>query len=330
MLHTPPRAPQESRNHAAVAGCVKSSSVTRGLASGRSSLHTIGMLSDALLTTREVTQLLRGQAMSDGAGVRLSRAIGTPALEDLDPFLLLDEFRSDTAAEYVAGFPDHPHRGLETVTYMLAGSMEHRDHVGNHGVLESGGVQWMTAGRGIIHSEMPHQESGPLWGFQLWVNLPASDKLCPPRYQDFAASAIPELALDHNSKVRVIAGECHGVMGAVRGSAVDPLYLDLILGSAVDQRIELTRGHNACIYVYDGQVQVVGKTRTAQVGRGKLAVLGSEGALHVRSSMLGARLLVLAGRPLREPVARYGPFVMNTREELQRAVEELRSGRFLG
>jgi quercetin 2,3-dioxygenase len=305
-------------------------SVLTGLASSRRSLHIISMLNDALLTTREVTQLVRGQATSDGAGVRLARAIGTPTLEDLDPFLLFDEFRSDAGPDYVAGFPDHPHRGFETVTYMLAGSMEHRDHIGNHGLLESGSVQWMTAGRGIIHSEMPHQESGLLWGFQLWVNLPASDKLCPPRYQDIAAHAIPELALDHNSKVRVIAGECQGLVGAVRGSSVDPLYLDLILGSAVDQRIEIPRGHNACIYVYDGQVQVLGKARSTQVGRGKLAVLSSEGALHIRSAMLGARLLVLAGRPLREPVARYGPFVMNTREELQRAVEELRSGRFLG
>ncbi|HKP60116.1 MAG TPA: pirin family protein [Polyangiales bacterium] len=288
------------------------------------------MLSDALLTTREVTQLVRGQALSDAAGVRLSRVIGTPTLEDLDPFLLLDEFRTDAGSDYVAGFPDHPHRGLETVTYMLAGSMEHRDHVGNHGLLESGSVQWMTAGRGIIHSEMPHQDSGSLWGFQLWVNLPASDKLCPPRYQDIGAREIPELALDQLSKVRVIAGECQGVVGAVRDSAVDPLYLDLILGSAADQRIELPLGHNACIYVYDGQVQVVGSSRATQVSRGKLAVLSSEGALHIRSSVLGARLLVLAGRPLREPVARYGPFVMNTREEVQRAVEELRSGRFLG
>jgi quercetin 2,3-dioxygenase len=287
------------------------------------------MLNHAFRTTRELTQLVRGQATADGAGVRLSRVIGTPALEDLDPFLLLDEFRSDSTADYVAGFPDHPHRGFETVTYMLAGSMEHRDHVGNHGVLQSGGVQWMTAGRGIIHSEMPRQESGLLWGFQLWVNLPATDKLCAPRYQDIASSEIPELVLGRYGKVRVIAGDFDGVQGAVRGIAVEPLYLDLTLAPEVDQRIEIPSGHSACLYVLDGQVQVVGAGRTSQVARGKLGVLSGDGPLLLRSSPLGVRVLVLAGRPLREPVARYGPFVMNTREQVQRAVEDLRSGRFL-
>jgi quercetin 2,3-dioxygenase len=260
----------------------------------------------------------------------VSRAIGTPTLEDHDPFLLFDEFRSDSSADYVGGFPDHPHRGFETVTYMLAGSMEHRDHIGNHGVLESGSVQWMTAGRGIIHSEMPRQDGGLLWGFQLWVNLPASEKLCAPRYQDIASSQIPELALDPTSKVRVIAGDFQGLQGAVRGIAVEPLYLDVTLGPQSEQRIHIPSGHNACIYVFDGHVQVLGATRRTQVGRGKLGVLGGDGELYVRSSPLGSRFLVFAARPLNEPVARYGPFVMNTREELQRAVEELRSGRFLG
>ena len=273
---------------------------------------------------------MRGQATSDGAGFRLSRVIGTPALEDLDPFLLLDEFRSDAAADNALGFPDHPHRGFETVTYMLSGTLEHRDHIGNHGLLESGGVQWMTAGRGIIHSEMPQKDSGQLWGVQLWVNLPASDKLCAPRSQDIAASEIPEVAWESMSKARVIAGTCQGVQGPVRGTAVEPLFLDVTLGPSADQRIELPEGHNACLYVYDNQIQVIGSRRATAVGRGKLAVLSGEGPLQIRSSMLGARLLVLAAKPLREPVARYGPFVMNTREELRRAVEELRSGRFLG
>jgi redox-sensitive bicupin YhaK (pirin superfamily) len=289
------------------------------------------MLNNALLTTREVTQLVRGQATSDGAGVRLSRVIGTPALEDLDPFLLFDEFRSDASADYVAGFPDHPHRGFETVTYMLAGSLEHRDHVGNHGVLESGSVQWMTAGRGIIHSEMPRQQSGLLWGFQLWVNLPASEKLCAPRYQDITSDAIPELALGRSSgKIRVIAGDFQGMQGAVRGIAIDPLYLDVTLAPQVDQLIEVPSGHSGCIYVLDGAVQVIAAGRTSLVSRGKLGVLSQEGPLFLRSAALGARLLVIAGRPLKEPVARYGPFVMNTREQVQRAVEDLRSGRFLG
>jgi quercetin 2,3-dioxygenase len=256
--------------------------------------------------------------------------IGTPVLEDLDPFLLFDEFRADSSEDYPAGFPDHPHRGFETVTYMLSGSLEHRDHVGNHGVLESGGVQWMTAGRGIIHSERPRQDSGLTWGIQLWVNLPASQKFCAPRCQDIASSTIPELALDRTSKVRVIAGEFQGMRGAVQGTSIDPLYLDVTLGPQAEHRVHIPIGHNACIYVFDGHVQVLGATRTSQVSRGKLGVLGGDGELYVRSSPLGSRFLVVAGRPLHEPVARYGPFVMNTREELRRAVEDLRSGRFLG
>lgn len=281
------------------------------------------------MTTREVTQLVRGQATADGAGVRISRVIGTPALEDLDPFLLLDEFRSDASVDYVAGFPDHPHRGFETVTYMLAGSMEHRDHVGNHGVLESGSVQWMTAGRGIIHSEMPRQDRGLMWGFQLWVNLPAREKLCAPRYQDIASDAIPELTLGRSGKVRVIAGDFQGVQGAVRGIAVEPLYLDMTLAPDIDQLVEIQSGHNACLYVLDGGVQVIGAGRMTLVSRGKLGVLSDDGPLLLRSSAVGVRVLVIAGRPLREPVARYGPFVMNTREQVQQAVEDLRSGRFL-
>jgi redox-sensitive bicupin YhaK (pirin superfamily) len=288
------------------------------------------MLNTALLTTREITQLVRGQATSDGAGVRSSRAIGTPALEDVDPFLLLEEFRSEESADYVAGFPDHPHRGFETVTYMLAGSMEHRDHVGNHGVLETGGVQWMTAGRGVIRSEVPRQDRGQLWGVQLWVNLPASEKLCEPRYQDIPADAIPQVSLGRYGKVRVIAGEFQGAQGAARGIAIEPLYLDVTLAPESDQLIEIPSGHNACLYVLDGTVQVIGAGRMTQVSRGKLGVLSHEGPLLIRSAALGARLLVIAGRALKEPVARYGPFVMNTREQVQRAVEDLRCGRFLG
>jgi quercetin 2,3-dioxygenase len=288
------------------------------------------MLNHALLTTREITQVVRGQDTSDGAGVRVSRAIGTPALEDLDPFLLLDEFRSDAGADHVAGFPDHPHRGFETVTYMLAGSMEHRDHVGNHGVLESGCVQWMTAGRGVIRSETPRHTTGQLWGFQLWVNLPASEKLCTPRCQDITADAIPELTVGRSAKIRVIAGNCQGLTGAVRGIAVDPLYLDVTLAPEVDQFIEIPNGHNACLYVLEGHLQVLGAGRRMQVTRGKLAVLSKDGPLLLRSAAVGTRVLVIAARPLNEPVARYGPFVMNTREQVQRAVEDLRSGRFLG
>jgi redox-sensitive bicupin YhaK (pirin superfamily) len=285
------------------------------------------MLNTAFLTTREVTQLVRADATSDDAGMRTFRLIGSPALEDLDPFLLLDEFRSDARGDYVAGFPDHPHRGFEIVTYMLTGSMEHRDHAGNHGVLEAGGLQWMTAGRGVIRSEKPH---GRVCGVQLWVNLPSSEKLCEPRYRDFASDAIPELTLGRSGKVRVIAGDFQGMQGVARDIAIEPLFLDVTLAPAVDQLIEIPSGHNGCIYVLDGSVQVVGAGRTSQVPRGKLGVLSQDGPLLLRSTAHGARLLVLAGRALREPVARYGPFVMNTREQVQRAVEDLRSGRFLG
>jgi redox-sensitive bicupin YhaK (pirin superfamily) len=216
------------------------------------------------------------------------------------------------------------------MTYMLEGSMEHRDHVGNHGVLESGGVQWMTAGRGIIHSEMPRQQSGLLWGIQLWVNLPSSEKLCDPRHQDFPAEAIPLLTVGRSAKIRVIAGNCQGVEGAVRGVSVEPLFLDVTLAPEVDQIVEIPTGHSACIYVLEGHVQVLGAGRRTQVNRGKLGVLSADGHLLLRSAGLGSRLLVIAARPLKEPVARYGPFVMNTREQVQRAVEDLRSGRFLG
>lgn len=287
------------------------------------------MLGDALCS-RNVIQVTRGQSTSDGAGVRVSRVIGNPALEDLDPFLLLDEFRSDSQRDYAGGFPDHPHRGFETVTYMLSGSMEHRDHVGNHGLLQSGSVQWMTAGRGIIHSEMPRQDRGMLWGIQLWVNLPARDKLCAPRYQDISADAIPELAVSGSEKIRIIAGECEGVRGPVQGITIDPLYLDVSLGPDVARMLPIPDGHSACIYVLEGQVHVLGSDRLTPVTRGKLAVLSPNGSLSVQSSQLGTRFLVLAGRALHEPIARYGPFVMNTREELKRAVEELRTGRFLG
>jgi len=275
---------------------------------------------------RRIVKLVTGQPTSDGAGVRLTRVIGTPALDHLDPFLLLDEFKSDKADDYLAGFPDHPHRGFETVTYMLAGAMRHRDHVGNQGELVAGSVQWMTAGRGIVHSEMPRQTDGLMWGFQLWVNLPARDKMTAPRYQDIAPEKIPEVELAPGVRARVIAGEAAGVRGPAEGIVTQPLYLDVRMDAGARVSVDVPAGHNAFAYVYEGRAEVAGQ----EVHAGQLAVLGDGDAVTVAATGSPARLLLLAARPLGEPIARYGPFVMNTREELVQAAEDYRSGRLLG
>jgi len=277
--------------------------------------------------SRGVTRVVRAQDVSDGAGVRLKRSIGTPGLDHLDPFLLLDEFRSDNADDYLAGFPSHPHRGFETVTYMLAGSMEHRDHMGNRGLLDAGSVQWMTAGRGIIHSEMPKQENGLMWGFQLWVNLPASDKMTAPRYQDIPPDAVPVVELAGGGSVRVIAGEHAGVAGAVSGIATAPLYLDVRLPASAKLSLPVALGHHAFAYVYEGEAWL-GEGDGSRVSAHQLGVLGDGDGLEVLAGEGGARLLVIAGCPLNEPVERYGPFVMNTREQIAEAVRDFQSGKF--
>jgi redox-sensitive bicupin YhaK (pirin superfamily) len=281
------------------------------------------------MTLRPVQRVLIAQDTSDGGGVRLRRTIGTPQLDHLDPFLLLDEFKSADGADYVAGFPDHPHRGFETVTYMLAGAMEHRDHAGNRGYLVPGSVQWMTAGRGIIHSEMPKQENGLLWGFQLWVNLPAAHKMDPPRYQDIPPGEIPE-RMDHESRVRVIAGESEGVPGPVRGIVTEPLYLDVSVPPRRRFGHPVPAGHNALVYVFEGAGEFgasgEGGGRLLQAGR--LGVLGDGDAVAVAAGDEGVRFLLIAGRPIGEPIARYGPFVMNTRDEVMQAVTDFRSGTF--
>jgi redox-sensitive bicupin YhaK (pirin superfamily) len=266
---------------------------------------------------------VRGQAASDGAGVKLTRVIGSRTLADLDPFLLLDEFRSDDPDDYIAGFPAHPHRGFETVTYMLAGRMRHGDNQGNQGLLGPGSVQWMTAGRGIVHSEMPEQEDGLMWGFQLWVNLPARDKLTAPRYQDIAPQRIPEVSLPGGS-VRVIAGELGGARGPVEAPATEPVYLDVRLNADARFETPLPGTHNAFVYVYDG---AIGAGEGERVNRGELAVLGDGATFHARAIDGPARFIVVAGRPLREPVARYGPFVMNTEAEIRQALLDLQAGR---
>ena len=279
---------------------------------------------------RTVVRIMPAQPTSDGAGVRLYRTIGAPGLDMLDPFLLLDEFRSDEATDYIAGFPDHPHRGFETVTYMLAGAMRHRDHQGNEGHLIAGSLQWMTTGRGIIHSEMPEQRHGLMWGFQLWVNLPAAEKMTAPRYQDIPPEAVPEAMLAGGVKIRVLAGESHGIRGPVRGISIDPLYLDVHTPERAECILPVQRGHTVFCYVFDGE-GVFGAVDAGRIIQAQqLAVFSDGDAVRVNTTKSAVRFLLLAGKPLREPVARYGPFVMNTREEILKAFEDYHSGRFLG
>jgi redox-sensitive bicupin YhaK (pirin superfamily) len=277
---------------------------------------------------RRVTKVVRGRPTNDGAGVRLTRVIGTDILPDLDPFLLLDEFGSDEARDYLAGFPDHPHRGFETVTYMLAGRMRHGDNQGNTGLLRPGSVQWMTAGRGIVHSEMPEQENGLLWGFQLWVNLPARDKMTAPRYQDIEPEAIPQLTTEGGVRVRVIAGRFDGVEGPVQAVATEPSYFDIEMPALAAAACRLPREHNAFAYVYEGVGRIGSDGAAERVGRGELAVLSPGDHVRLVAEPSGARLLLVAGRPLDEPIAKYGPFVMNTQGEIARALSDFRAGRF--
>ena len=279
-------------------------------------------------TSRPVTRVVRGVAASDGAGVRLTRVIGGPTLPDLDPFLLLDEFRSDDAGDYIAGFPEHPHRGFETVTYMLAGRMRHGDNQGNSGLLGPGSVQWMTAARGIVHSEMPEQQDGLMWGFQLWVNLPARDKMDPPRYQDIAPERIPQLTAAAGVQLRVIAGRVGDTAGPVNGVATEPLYVNVALEPGVRYALDVPAAHHAFAYVFEGQVEVGPPGDARTLHRGELGVLGAGARVELGGGAHGGRLILVAGKPLHEPVARYGPFVMNTEAEIHQAFADFRAGRF--
>jgi redox-sensitive bicupin YhaK (pirin superfamily) len=278
-------------------------------------------------TPRAVIQTLRGQPASDGAGVKLTRVIGQPRLPDLDPFLLLDEFGTDKPEDYIAGFPEHPHRGFETVTYMLDGRMRHKDNHGNEGLLEPGTVQWMTAGRGIVHSEMPEQREGRMRGFQLWMNLPAKDKMTAPNYQEFGVDKLPVVEQPGVS-VKVIAGSLDGVTGPVRQPATDPVYMDIRLDAGVDFTLPLPVGHAAFVYVYEGGVSVGVSREAATIHAQELAVLGDGSEVRLQGRAARSRAILVAGRPLREPVARYGPFVLNTREELHQAFADFQAGKF--
>jgi len=283
------------------------------------------------MALRSIERTVRGLPTSDGAGVKLTRVIGQPALMELDPFLLLDEFGTDKPEDYIAGFPSHPHRGFETVTYMLDGRMRHKDNHGHEGLLGPGSVQWMTAGRGIVHSEMPEQEQGRMRGFQLWINLPARDKMTAPRYQEYAAESIPVVPagrLPPGVAVKVIAGSFCEVRGPIVQPATEPLYLDLALAADSKVEVPVTRGHSAFAYVYEGSVAVGESAAAAPIAAPMLAVLGDGDAVLLRGVAAASRVILVAGRVLGEPIARYGPFVMNTRDEIRRAVEDFNSGRF--
>ena len=280
---------------------------------------------DTPTRTRRLVWSGAGMPASDGAGVKLLRIIGPPALPDLDPFLILDAFGSDDPKAYIAGFPSHPHRGFETVTYMLAGRMRHRDNAGNEGLLGPGSVQWMTAGRGIVHSEMPQQENGLMWGFQLWVNLPAKDKMTDPRYQDISPDRIPVAHPADGVTVKVIAGTLEDATGPVAGIVTAPVYLDIALEAGAGVEIPLPEGHHAFAYVFDGSdAQVAGE----KLSRSELAVLSKGDSVRIAGRETPARVLLVAGKPLQEPVARYGPFVMNTPEQIHEAIADFRAGKF--
>ena len=282
--------------------------------------------SSGTASLRSVVRVVRGQVTSDGAGVKLTRVIGNASLGDLDPFLMLDEFGSDSATDYIAGFPDHPHRGFETVTYMLDGRMRHWDNKGNSGLLGPGSVQWMTAGSGLVHSEMPEQEEGLMRGFQLWINLPARNKMMPPRYQDIPPEQVPEVSGGEGVRVRLLAGSLNGVSGPVSGIVTDPVYFDVHLDPGARFSMPLPDGHTAFFYVYEGSV--ASGPDLKKVTKGDLAILGQGGQVAIEAGTAPTRLILLAGRPIKEPVARYGPFVMNTREEIMQAFDDFNAGRF--
>lgn len=283
-----------------------------------------------ILDYRAVTRTVKGVPHSDGAGVKMSRIIASPELNMIDPFLLLDEFRSDRPDDYIGGFPDHPHRGFDTVTYMLAGHMRHKDNHGHEGIISPGGIQWMRAGKGIVHSEMPEQENGLMWGFQLWINLPKSQKMSVPEYQEFGREDIPAENRDDGVTIHVIAGTtAGGTTGPVKNIPTEPLYLDIEFEQDASLKQPIAQGANAFIYTYEGSAEVIASDQSStELQHGMLGILGTGNGVHVRAIKPDTRIILLAAQPLNEPVAWGGPFVMNTREEIQQAFQDFHSGNF--
>jgi redox-sensitive bicupin YhaK (pirin superfamily) len=281
---------------------------------------------DTVSRPRAVEQLAPGMATSDGAGVKLTRVVTQQFQRRLDPFLMLDVFFTDNPADYIGGFPDHPHRGFETVTYMIDGQMRHRDSFGHEGLLRNGGVQWMTAGSGIIHSELPEQADGRMEGFQLWLNLPAKDKMRAPWYRDIQSAEIPEFTTPEGARARVIAGRSHGVVGAMEREVTEPLYLDLHFEAGATFAQVLPPQFNAFVYVYRGALEI-GATRVPSQRMAILKNAADSDGVMLRATE-SARALLIAGMPLGEPIAQHGPFVMNTRQELFQAVQDYQAGKF--
>jgi len=283
----------------------------------------------AVARPRSIERIVAGVSTSDGDGVKLTRVLHQTLQQRLDPFLMLDAFGSDNPGDYIGGFPNHPHRGFETVTYMIAGRMRHRDSAGHEGLLQNGGVQWMTAGRGLVHSELPEQEQGLMEGFQLWLNLPAHDKMREPWYRDIQSAEIPEYTQEGGVHVRVIAGSSNGVQGAMQRERTEPLYLDITLAPGAEFTQALPAEHNALVYVFRESIYV----GSSEVPTKRMAILANEPASDgvqlraPRTNHSPARLLLIAGRPLREPIAQYGPFVMNTREQVVQAVNDFQNGK---
>ncbi|MEW5892613.1 MAG: pirin family protein [Pseudomonadota bacterium] len=276
------------------------------------------------MSARQVAQFIQALPVSEGAGVTVHRTIGTPARRQLDPFLMLDHFSSDDPNDYIAGFPDHPHRGFVTLTYMLDGHMLHQDSMGNRGDLRAGGAQWMKAASGVIHSEMPQQSNGLMRGFQLWVNLPASEKMSDPAYQEFSPEAIPELA-GEGVRVRLLAGDYGGRRGPIDDPHTRLLYLDVALDAGHRFDHALDAAATAFVYVFEGSARVAGTA----LPRHGLAVLGAGDGVELTADGAGARFILVAGRPLKEPIVQYGPFVMNSREQIEQAMQDYRDGRLV-
>ncbi len=280
---------------------------------------------------RKIEKIIEPQPVIEGAGVRLKRSIGTRTLDYLDPFLLLDDFASSHPRDYQAGFPLHPHRGIETVTYVLRGEVHHKDTLGNSGSIGAGDVQWMTAGRGIMHEEMPQVRPEGIAGFQLWVNLPAELKMTKPRYQDIRSDRIPEIKTEEGAKIRVITGTVNGVSGPVTGIAANSIYLDLFVPAHASFIQPIERGHAAFVYVFEGEATFAGddKADGAMISHPRLVVFGDGDEVKVATGKTAVRFLLVSGKPLHEPIARYGPFVMNTQEEIEQTLQELRQGTFV-
>lgn len=282
--------------------------------------------------SRTVDRVVRGIATSDGAGVKLTRVLTQNLQRRLDPFLMMDAFGTDSRDDYIGGFPAHPHRGFETITYMLAGRMRHRDSAGNEGLLENGGAQWMVAGSGVVHSEMPEQEDGRMEGFQLWLNLPARDKMSAPWYRDLPSAAIPTVELAEGATVRVLAGASHGVQGAITRPVTEPLYLDVALPSGVSFSQALPATHNAFVYVYRGTVRIGDGDAAMELDAQRMGVLGNDDRADgvTVTALEPSRFLLIAGKPLGEPIVQYGPFVMNSEAEIHQALSDYRDGKFEG